>query len=185
LAEICTPFTERTLATRLRLVQVTREKTHLAPFTHYPVCSELIDFLRHLSGAVKVPTPILEQRHRALAESRPTSTDLLGEGVSQPMSLNYFFHHLNRTIEDLITRQNYSYIGVFDVGRGGISAVRNLARVRPGFSGWYGRALMGDALMAVPAIAVTEMTTSSPSSATARRRLVTTMTETALGCTPS
>lgn len=71
------------------------------------------------------------------------------------MSPNYFFRRLGEVLDTLITDHGYTYTGVFDVGRGGISAIRNLPRTGPGFSGWYGRSLMGDALQAVPAVALT------------------------------
>ncbi len=72
-----------------------------------------------------------------------------------PMTANYFFHRLGALVRDLIEQEDYRYIGVYDVGRCGISAVRNVPRTSPGFSGWYGRALMGDALTALPYIAIT------------------------------
>jgi len=47
------------------------------------------------------------------------------------MSPNYFFGRLNRLVE-VIVSEDYSYTGVYDVGRG-ISAIRNLSRTGPGF----------------------------------------------------
>jgi hypothetical protein len=70
------------------------------------------------------------------------------------MSPNYFFARFDELLEHLIEDMGYTYTGVFDAGRGALSAIRNLARTGPGFSGIYGRSLMGDALMAVPAIAL-------------------------------
>ena len=41
------------------------------------------------------------------------------------------------------------------MGRGGLTAACAMPRTGPGFSGWFGRALMGDALQALPALAAT------------------------------
>jgi hypothetical protein len=71
------------------------------------------------------------------------------------LTLHDFYAGLARLLRRLITAEGYRYTGVFDVGRAGFSAVRNLPRTGPGLSGWYGRALMGDALMSVPAVALT------------------------------
>jgi hypothetical protein len=54
---------------------------------------------------------------------------------------------------DLIEKEGYRYTGIYDVGRCAISAIRNVVRTGLGVSGFYGRALMGDGLMSVPAIA--------------------------------
>src|SRR5690606_40824617 len=72
-----------------------------------------------------------------------------------PMSASYFTMHMGKLVHRLIQEENYRYTGVYDVGRGGLSALRNIPRTDPGFSGWYGRALMGDALSALPYIART------------------------------
>jgi hypothetical protein len=53
----------------------------------------------------------------------------------------------------LIVEKGYRYVGLFEVGRCGISAVHHLPRTQPGLCGWYGRALMGDASMATIALA--------------------------------
>lgn len=155
LPEAATPFSPRTLARTLRIVQVTREAAHLAPFTDHPVHAEATGFLREVRRRLAVPEHLRAARHAALTATADSPSDVLHLLPVTPMSANYFFHRLAAVLDDLITGHGYTYTGVFDVGRGGLSAIRNLPRTGPGFSGWYGRALMGDALMAVPALALT------------------------------
>jgi hypothetical protein len=154
IAQMATPFTERTLEKRMRLVQVTNESQHLAPFVDHAVCADLMPFLQYLSDRLAVAPSVIEHRRRALRETLSVPADTVSMFPTLPMSPNYFFGRLNELLEDLINDMGYTYIGVFDAGRGALSAIRNLARTGPGFSGIYGRSLMGDALMAVPAIAL-------------------------------
>jgi hypothetical protein len=154
IAQMATPFTERTLEKRMRLVQVTNESQHLAPFVDHPVCADLMPFLQYLSDRLDVTPSVMEHRRRALRETLSVPADTVSMFPTLPMSPNYFFARLNKLLEHLIEDMGYAYTGVFDAGRGALSAIRNLARTGPGFSGIYGRSLMGDALMAVPAIAL-------------------------------
>ncbi|WP_053161292.1 hypothetical protein [Streptomyces caatingaensis] len=153
--EVSTPFSPRALARGLRIVQVTREAAHLAPFTDHPVHAEALPFLRALRERLDVDPALLARRRAALERTRESADDAVHALPVQPMSANYFFHRVREVLERLITEEGYTYTGVYDVGRGGLSAIRNLPRTGPGFSGWYGRALMGDALQAVPAVALT------------------------------
>lgn len=153
LAQLATPFSERILEKRMRLVQVTHEAQHLAPFVHHPVCAKLLPFLQYVSERLDVTPAVLEQRRRALREASPT-LDTASTFASAPMTPNFFFNQLNELLEQLITQEAYTYTGVYDSGRGAVSAIRNLARTGPGFSGIYGRALMGDGLLAAGAIAL-------------------------------
>ncbi|GAA3155488.1 hypothetical protein GCM10010521_49210 [Streptomyces rameus] len=155
ITEAATPFSPRALQRSLRIVQVSDEAAHLAPFTDHPVRAEAAHFLRAVRDRLAVPAELLAARRRALAEAADSASDVVHGLPVQPMSLNYFYHRLGEVLDGLITADGYTYTGVYDVGRGGLSAVRNLPRTGPGFSGWYGRALMGDALQAVPAIALT------------------------------
>jgi hypothetical protein len=111
-------------------------------------------FLQYLSERLAVAPSVIEHRRRALRETLSIPADTASTFPTLPMSPNYFFAQLNELLEHLIEDMGYSYTGVFDAGRGALSAIRNLARTGPGFSGIYGRSLMGDALMAVPAIAL-------------------------------
>ncbi|MFJ7246767.1 hypothetical protein ACIQWA_19275 [Kitasatospora sp. NPDC098652] len=155
IAEAATPFSPRALDRSLRIVQVTREAAHLAPFADHPVRAEAGAFLSAVRARLDVPPALLEARRRALAETADSASDVVHGVPVQPISLNYFGSRLGAVLEDLILHHGYGYTGVYDVGRGGLSAIRNLPRTGPGFSGWYGRALMGDALQAVPSIALT------------------------------
>ncbi|MFI7502179.1 hypothetical protein ACIBVL_27585 [Streptomyces sp. NPDC049687] len=155
IAEAATPFSPRALARNLHVVQVTRDAAHLAPFTDHPVHAEARGFLRALRERLDVNPEVLSRRRAALAEARHSADDAVHALPVLPMSANYFFHQVGGVLEQLISQEDYTYTGVFDVGRGGLSAIRNLPRTGPGFSGWYGRALMGDALQSVPAVALT------------------------------
>lgn len=154
IAEVSTPFSPRALRQQLRVVQVTRNAAHLAPFVDHPVHADLGVFLRRLLDRVDVDPAVLELRQRAIQAVRP-AVDPLALLPVRPMTSNYFFHRLDGVVRRLIERQGYRYTGVYDVGRGGAAAIRNVARTGPGLSGWYGRALMGDALQSIPAIALT------------------------------
>ncbi len=153
--ELATPFTTQVLERSLHVVQVTSDPAHAAPFTDHLVLGGAREFLREVAQRVAPDPEVLALRRAALAEAADSPSDVLHQLPLLPMSANYFFHRLGGVLEELITSQNYTYTGLFDVGRGGISALRNLPRTGPGFSGWYGRALMGDALQATPTVALT------------------------------
>ncbi|MGH3310341.1 MAG: hypothetical protein ACRDP3_07115 [Streptomyces sp.] len=155
ITEAATPFSPRALAGSLRIVQVTREEEHLAPFADHRLRCDGPEFLREVHRRLDVAEPLRSRRARAIRESRDSASDIVHTLPLVPMSPNYFFDRLGTVLETLITDHGYTYTGIFDVGRGGLSAIRNLPRTGPGFSGWYGRALMGDALQAVPAVALT------------------------------
>ncbi|MBK3570866.1 hypothetical protein [Streptomyces sp. MBT62] len=155
ITELSTPFTPRALERQLRIVQITHTPEHIAPFTDHPVVADARGFLRALRDGLAVDPEVLAARRAAIEATHDSASDVLHRLPLRPMSPNYFFHQLGELLTDLITRHHYTYTGLYDVGRGGISAVRNLPRTGPGFSGWYGRALMGDALQAVPAVALT------------------------------
>jgi hypothetical protein len=155
IGEIATPFSERTLRRAMRIVQVTHDPRHRAPFADHPVIADLAPFLRAVRDRLDVEPAVLRWRRDAIRSTRDSASDVIGGLPLRPMTVNYFFRRLGAVLQRLITTQGYAYTGVFDVGRGGLSAVRNLPRTGPGFSGWYGRALMGDALQAVPALALT------------------------------
>ncbi|MFE6690916.1 hypothetical protein ACFVFQ_31140 [Streptomyces sp. NPDC057743] len=153
--DVATPFSERSLHERLHIVQVTERAEHIAPFTCLPMVAPLRDVLRHVRQHLDVDPGLLRQRQQVIERARRTPADLIAEIPSRPMSHGFFFAGLGALLHRMIQHEGYTYTGVYDVGRGGISAVRNLPRTGPGFSGWYGRALMGDALLAAPALALT------------------------------
>jgi hypothetical protein len=155
IGEIATPFSERALDRALRVVQVTDDPGHRAPFADHPVVADLAGFLRAVRDRLDVDPELLRWRQAAIRSTKDSASDVVGELPLRPMTANYFFRRLGAVLDRLITTEGYTYTGVFDVGRGGLSAVRNLPRTGPGFSGWYGRALMGDALQAIPALALT------------------------------
>jgi hypothetical protein len=149
LPQVATPFPEGVLQRRMKVVQVNREPTHLSPFSDVCLAMPLRDFLAYVEEKLAVEPDVLESRKKWLLECSAEPRDILGGLESVPMSPNYFFRQLNHLVEELIETKGYSYTGVYDVGRCGVSAIRNVARTGPGFSGWYGRALMGDAYQAL------------------------------------
>ncbi|ATY11253.1 hypothetical protein CU254_12840 [Amycolatopsis sp. AA4] len=154
--DLATPFSEKALFTRLRVVQVTDTPRHIAPFTDLPVVEDLHSFLVRLSRRVAPDAEVVRFRREAIAAALSAPPDPLRDVPTMPMTHEYFFTQLNGVLENLIQHNGYRYTGFYDVGRGGVSAVRNLSRTGEGLSGWYGRALMGDALLGIPALALSE-----------------------------
>lgn len=154
--DLATPFAERFLHESARVVQVTDTASHIAPFTDIPVIEKLQSFLRRLAARIDPEERVVRVRREAIGRARLAARDPLAQVPSIPMSHEYFFTKLNDVLTNLIVDHGYDYTGFYDVGRGGISAVRNMVRTGPGFSGWYGRALMGDALLAIPSIALSD-----------------------------
>lgn len=153
--QLCTPFSEGRLARHLHVVQVNRHARDFAPFADVRVHMTARRFLERMLAQAEVAPALLEKRRRKIAALQALSPTLPVDWIETvPMTANYFFHRLSALVQRLIEQEGYRYVGVFDVGRCGVSAVRNMPRTDPGFSGWYGRALMGDALMALPCIAL-------------------------------
>jgi 3-acetyloctanal synthase len=140
----------------LRMVQVTHRADHVAPDVELALVMEARDFLRRTLARLEVDPEVLRHRKAAIGAAAAPGEDLASRLPSLPMSPNYFFRELGLLVERMIEEDGYAYTGVYDVGRCCVSATRTVPRTGPGFSGWYGRALMGDAPMAVPALAVVE-----------------------------
>ncbi|WP_020405778.1 hypothetical protein [Hahella ganghwensis] len=151
-----TPFSEGKLKRNFHIVQVNKNERHLSPYSDIALQIPLTEFLEYVKNHLDVQQEIRNHRLEHL-----TRVKKLDEGVpadymaSLPMSVNYFTLKLGQQIRQLIEQEDFRYIGVYDVGRCGLSAIRNIPRTDRGFSGWYGRALMGDALSALPYIART------------------------------
>lgn len=154
--QAATPFSEGRLKRSLHIVQVNSNKRHLSPYSDVALQMHLTEFLTYVRAHLDVNPGVKKHRLEHLARVRA-----LDEGVpidylaTLPMSANYFTLRLGQQIQQLIEQENYRFVGVYDVGRCGLSALRNVPRTDRGFSGWYGRALMGDALSALPYIART------------------------------
>lgn len=158
LGQVSTPFSEGRLQRKLSIVQLTRNAAHMSPFTDHGLVMDYLGFLRHVERHLDVSPALRERRCRLMASVPDTPSDVASKLPATPMSPNYFFARLNHLVEKLIVERAYDYTGLYDVGRCGISAIRNVARTRRGFSGWYGRALMGDALQATLSVAYTSGT---------------------------
>ncbi|MHC6053726.1 decarboxylase [Ralstonia solanacearum] len=154
--QAATPFSEGKLKRQLKVVQVNHNPRHISPFTDLALDLPLDTFLACVESRLDVDASVLREREAKLAAMQTVQETVPTDHIhTTPMMANYFFHRLGALVRELIEQEDYRYIGVYDVGRCGISAVRNVPRTGPGFSGWYGRALMGDALAALPYIAVT------------------------------
>ncbi|WP_285644835.1 decarboxylase [Pseudomonas sp. NBRC 100443] len=150
-----TPYSEGKLKRNFRIGQVNCNKAHLSPFTLLGLDVRLADFLNYLEPRLNVADAVLRQRRARLEQLRKLPAAQPSDLIeTMPMTPNYFFHQLGQLVVDLIESQGYRYTGIYDVGRCGLSALRNVARTDPGFSGWYGRALMGDGLMSLPYISL-------------------------------
>lgn len=150
-----TPYSEGRLKRLFHIAQVNRRREHIAPFTELAVDLPLTTLLDYLEQHLAVPPALLKARRERLQQLQRTREALPSDQIETlPMTPNFFFHRLGQLLAELIEADGYRYTGVYDVGRCSISAMRNLPRTDAGFSGWYGRALMGDALMSLPYIAV-------------------------------
>jgi len=147
IAQISSPFTEGRLSRRINVAQLTHNPEHMAPFTDIPLLMDCKHFLKHISKNLNVSDELRKKRLSLMMAYYDSQSDIVSKIPSIPMSPNYFFSELNKVVEKLIVTKGYDYTGIYDVGRCGISAIRNVSRTRRGFSGWYGRALMGDALL--------------------------------------
>ncbi|MDC9606677.1 hypothetical protein WDV76_18605 [Xenorhabdus griffiniae] len=154
--EASSPLSPSKLKNKCHIVQVNCRSEHMSPYTDLAVHSDLLPFLKTVLARLNVDEEVLAYRRHELArvQNCPDTTPI--DWLPQmPMSPNYFYAHLGKQLHNLISKQGFVYTGVYDVGRCGVSAIRNLPKTGKGFSGWYGRALMGDALMSLPYLART------------------------------
>lgn len=149
--QIDTPFSESTLR-QLAPIQIISREIDRAPFSGLSIVGDIEGLLRALHERLDVDPDVLAHRRAAIASSRDSDGDVVGLLPVLPMITNYFFRRLRGVLGDLIRHEDYRYVGVYDAGRAGLSAVNGLPRTGPGVSGWFGRALMGDGLMALPGI---------------------------------
>jgi hypothetical protein len=149
--EIDTPFTESVLR-QLAPVQIVDRAIDKAPFSGPSVVGDIEGVLRALHERLDVDPDVLAYRRAAIASTHDSAGDVVGLLPVRPMTSNYFFQRLRTVLDGLISQEGYRYVGVYDIGRAGLSAVNGLPRTGPGVSGWFGRGLMGDGLMSLPGI---------------------------------
>jgi 3-acetyloctanal synthase len=149
--QIDTPFPESALR-QLAPVQITEREIDRAPFAGLSIVGDIEGVLGQLNELVTVDPEVLAYRRAAIAATRDSDGDVVGLLPVLPMTTNYFFRRFRTVLDGLIREQDYRYVGVYDIGRAGLSAVNSLPRTGPCVSGWYGRGLMGDGLMALPGI---------------------------------
>lgn len=150
--QIDTPFSESALR-KLAPVQITDRAIDVAPFTGLGVVADVEGVLRALRERLDVRPEVLALRRAAIAGTTDSDGDVIGLLPVLPMTTNHFFKRLRTVLDDLIRKEDYRYVGVYDIGRVGLSAVNSLPRTGPCVSGWYGRGLMGDGVMSLPGIA--------------------------------
>lgn len=150
-----TPYSEGKLRRSFRIAQVNRNPAHIAPFADLGLQMCLDDFLDYLEPRI-APDPLILRHRQSHLQRLQCAAEIMPSDCIEtlPMTPNYFFQRLGQLVTELIRDEGYRYTGVYDVGRCSLSALRNIPRTDPGFSGWYGRALMGDGLMALPYLAV-------------------------------
>jgi len=139
----------------LRMVQITDRVDHVAPDVELAIVSRVEPFLRRILAGLEVEPRLVAERRAAIAAATENGDDPAARIASVPMSSSYFFTQLGALVADMVADE-YTYTGVYDVGRSSVSALRAVPRTGHGYSGWYGRALMGDAPAALPILAVTE-----------------------------
>lgn len=154
--QVATPFSPGKLKSKCHIVQVNKKRAHISPYTQVGIVSALLPFLKAVYGRLDVAPEVLAYRQAELARVQAEPETMPVDWLPQlPMTPNYFYASLAEVLHRIITQDAFRYVGVYDVGRCGVSAIRNLPKTDKGFSGWYGRALMGDALMALPYLART------------------------------
>ncbi|WP_339109602.1 hypothetical protein [Thioclava sp. GXIMD4216] len=158
ISQAATPFGESKLRQQFQIAQIVRRSDHLAPFADLAIRHDPEAALAYLLARLDISDALLARRRAAIALAREGEKDLSSSLPVLPMTPNYFFGQLGALLRHMIEAEGYDFTGLYDVGRCGISAIRNLPRTRAGFSGWYGRALMGDAYTATVALAQTAAT---------------------------
>lgn len=149
--DIDTPFPGSTLEW-LAPIQIIDRKIDIAPFSGLSVVGDIEGVLRALHERLDVDPDVLALRRAAIASTTDSAGDVIGLLPVLPMTVNYFFRRLSGVLDGLIRQEDYRYVGVYDIGRAGLTAVNGLPRTGPGVSGWFGRGLMGDGLMSLPGI---------------------------------
>jgi 3-acetyloctanal synthase len=149
--QIDTPFAEPTMA-KIAPIQITAWEIEQAPFASLSMSGDIEGILRALHERLDVDDDVLALRRAAIESTRDSDGDVISLLPVLPMTTNYFCRRLRGVLEGLIGQENYRYVGVYDIGRAGLSAVNSLPRTGPGISGWFGMGLMGDGLMSLPGI---------------------------------
>lgn len=154
--QVTTPFSTGKLKNKCHIVQINSNPNHISPYTDLGIVSDLLPFLQTILAFLNVDRDVLIYRRNELLRVHAMGDVTCSDRLPQlPMTVNYFYAELADVLHQRIKTHNFSYLGVYDVGRCGMSAIRNLPKTSLGFSGWYGRALMGDAISALPYIART------------------------------
>jgi len=149
--QIDVPFTEPALR-QLAPIQITAWEIEKAPFSGLAIAGDIENVLRALHERLDVDPGVLAHRREAINSTHDSDGDVIGLLPVLPMTTNYFFRRLRGVLDGLIREREYRYVGVYDIGRAGLTAANCLPRTGPGVSGWFGRGLMGDGLMSLPGI---------------------------------
>lgn len=151
------PYTVGDIKNAVDIFQVTPHAEEMNPHISNHIQSSVEQCLVALLEAPRSlkPFPDLSRRMAAISSCQQYNPDPMRKLSTAPMSPNHFFYVLCNTLRRQSQESALDYVTVFDAGRFGFSALRNVPRVRPGFSGVYGRGAMGDAIQSLPVIALT------------------------------
>ncbi|MBF6331947.1 hypothetical protein [Nocardia transvalensis] len=149
--ELDTPFSEPTLR-RIAPAQIISDDRDRAPFARIVVTGHVEKVLLAALDRLEVDPAVLTMRRRAIDSTIDSRSDVIGLLPIRPMTTNYFARRFRAELTRLIEEDGYTYVGVYDVGRTGLSTISNLPRTGVGYSAWFGRALMGDGVQALPGV---------------------------------
>src|ERR1700722_6189944 len=149
--EIDTPFGDTVLG-KLAPIQIVEREIDRAPFAGLSIVGDLEAVLRALHERLDIDPQVLAYRQAAIAAARDSDGDVIGLLPVLPMTLNYFFRQLRAVFDDLIDQQNYRYTGIYEASRAALHGINALPTTDRGISCWFGSALMGDGLMALPGV---------------------------------
>jgi len=130
LGQVATPFSQRAGTPDTRRSGDEQPGTRRL-FVDYPVVSDLRGLLQALTQRLEVDPECWRSGGRRSRRRRGILRRY--QRVTDSPRRPFFFGRLNRLVESLIVSEDYSYTGVYDVGREIISAIRNLSRAGPGF----------------------------------------------------
>lgn len=146
------PFTDSMLRQHGHVLQITRDPAHHAPFaTALPL--DAARFITRLAPRVAVPPEVVAARRARIEAARAHAPGIVDHQRTIPMTANHFLEALGHHLAGLVEGRGHDYRVVVGASRTGFAAANHLPMTKVAHSGLLGRALMGDALMALPALA--------------------------------
>lgn len=146
------PFTDSMLRQHGHVLQITEDPAHHAPFaTALPL--DPATFLARLAPRLTVRPETRAARLARIDHARDHAPGIVDHQRTIPMTANHFLEALGALLTHLIETRAYDYRVVVGASRIGFAAANHLPMTKVAWSGLLGRALMGDAIMALPALA--------------------------------